>query len=163
MHACRHQSYDHINAATKLHPGTNAAPPRLGMGRARSAAGRHRGRRDGGNRPDRRHQPTGGNTDCRRRDRAVSGISVTPAPGWTVGNQGPGWVTLHNALSTAEMEIKVEPSNGTDPVNALQGEHQSLEQRVDDRSDQRQRLERAHRDTAAERKLSAASHRRLQR
>lgn len=50
----------------------------------------------------------------------ASGISVTPAPGWTVGNQGPGWVTLHNAFSTAEMEIKVEPSNGTDPVAVLQ-------------------------------------------
>ena len=52
----------------------------------------------------------------------AAGISVTPAPGWAVGNQGPGWVTLHNALSTAEMEIKVKPSNGTDPVNVLQGD-----------------------------------------
>ena len=43
------------------------------------------------------------------------GISVTPAPGWTVGDQGPGWVTLHNAFSTAEMEIKVKPAKGTDP------------------------------------------------
>jgi hypothetical protein len=50
----------------------------------------------------------------------ASGISVTPAPGWPVGNQGPGWVTLHNAFSTAETEIKVKPSNGTDPVNVLQ-------------------------------------------
>jgi hypothetical protein len=52
----------------------------------------------------------------------ASGISVTPAPGWTVGNQGPGWATLHNALSTAEMEIKVKPSNGTDPVAVLQND-----------------------------------------
>jgi hypothetical protein len=52
----------------------------------------------------------------------ASGISVTPAPGWTVGNQGPGWVTLHNAFSTAEMEIKVKPSDGTDPVAVLQGD-----------------------------------------
>jgi len=54
------------------------------------------------------------------------GISVTPAPGWTVGNQGPGWVTLHNAFSTAEMEIKVKPSNGTDPVAVLQGDINNL-------------------------------------
>jgi hypothetical protein len=50
------------------------------------------------------------------------GISVTPPPGWTVGNQGPGWVTLHNVFSTAEMEIKVKPSSGTDPVAVLQND-----------------------------------------
>lgn len=50
------------------------------------------------------------------------GISVTPAPGWTVGDQGPGWVTLHNAFSTAEMEIKVKPASGNDPVAVLQGD-----------------------------------------
>ena len=50
----------------------------------------------------------------------VPGISVTPAPGWTVGSQGPGWVTLHNGYSTAEMEIKVSPANDSDPVAALQ-------------------------------------------
>jgi hypothetical protein len=54
------------------------------------------------------------------------GVSVIPAPGWAVGNQGPGWVTLHNALSTAEMEIKVKPSNGTDPVAVLQGDISNL-------------------------------------
>jgi hypothetical protein len=56
----------------------------------------------------------------------ASGISVTPAPGWTVGNQGPGWVTLHNAFSTAELEIKVKPSNGTDPVALLQSDISNL-------------------------------------
>ncbi|ORV99711.1 hypothetical protein AWC13_09845 [Mycobacterium kubicae] len=50
------------------------------------------------------------------------GVSVTPAPGWTVGDQGPGWVTLHNAFSTAEMEIKVKPASGNDPVAVLQGD-----------------------------------------
>jgi hypothetical protein len=54
------------------------------------------------------------------------GISVTPAPGWTVGNEGPGWVTLHNFFSTAEMEIKIKPSNGTDPVAVLQGDINNL-------------------------------------
>jgi hypothetical protein len=54
------------------------------------------------------------------------GISVTPAPGWTVGKQGPGWVWIHNAFATAEMEIKVKPSNGTDPVAVLQGDITNL-------------------------------------
>lgn len=54
------------------------------------------------------------------------GISVTPAPSWAVGNQGPGWVWLHNAFSTAEMEIKVKPSNGTDPVAVLEGDINNL-------------------------------------
>ncbi len=54
------------------------------------------------------------------------GISVTPAPGWTVGDQGPGWVTLHNASSTAELEIKVKPANGTDPVAVLQADINQL-------------------------------------
>ncbi|WP_205876943.1 hypothetical protein [Mycobacterium camsae] len=48
------------------------------------------------------------------------GISVTPAPGWTIGNQGPGWVTLHNTFATAEMEIKVKPAVGTDAAATLQ-------------------------------------------
>jgi hypothetical protein len=56
----------------------------------------------------------------------ASGISVTPAPGWTVANQGPGWVTLHNAFATAEMEIKVKPSNATDAVAVLQGDISNL-------------------------------------
>lgn len=47
-------------------------------------------------------------------------ISVTPAPGWTVGDQGPGWVTLHNHFATAEMEIKVKPAKGTDAATLLQ-------------------------------------------
>jgi hypothetical protein len=54
------------------------------------------------------------------------GISVTPAPGWTVGNQGPGWVTLHNAFATAELEIKVKPAKGTDPVAVLQADINQL-------------------------------------
>src|SRR5271166_314850 len=44
------------------------------------------------------------------------GVSVDPAPGWTVADQGPGWVRLVNAFATAEMEIKVKSSRGTDPV-----------------------------------------------
>ena len=50
------------------------------------------------------------------------GASVTPAPGWVVAQQGPGFVLLQNAFSTAEMEIRVKPAPGTDPVATLQGD-----------------------------------------
>jgi hypothetical protein len=54
------------------------------------------------------------------------GVSVIPAPGWAVGDQGPGWVTLHNAFSTAELEIKVKTASGTDPVAVLLGDISNL-------------------------------------
>jgi hypothetical protein len=54
------------------------------------------------------------------------GISVTPAQGWTVGNHAPGWVRLDNAYATAEMEVKVKPADGTDPVAVLQGDINNL-------------------------------------
>jgi hypothetical protein len=54
------------------------------------------------------------------------GVSVDPAPGWTVAEQGPGWVRLVNAFASAEMEIKVKPSRGTDPVAVLQGDIRNL-------------------------------------
>jgi hypothetical protein len=54
------------------------------------------------------------------------GISVTPAPGWTIGNAAPGWVRLHNTYATAEMEIKVKPTDGTDPVTVLQADINQL-------------------------------------
>lgn len=50
------------------------------------------------------------------------GVSVNPAPGWVIGNQGPGWVTLHNAFSSAELEIKAKPASGTNPVGVLQAD-----------------------------------------
>jgi len=55
-----------------------------------------------------------------------SGISVNPAPGWVVANQGPGWAVLHNGFATAEMEIKVKPSTGTDAIAVLQGDIANL-------------------------------------
>ncbi len=54
------------------------------------------------------------------------GIFVTPAPGWTVGGQGPGWVTLHNTFATAEMEIKIKPAEGTDAAATLQADIDQL-------------------------------------
>ncbi|BDB41167.1 hypothetical protein Mkiyose1665_59150 [Mycobacterium kiyosense] len=54
------------------------------------------------------------------------GISVTPAPGWTVGDRGRGWVSLHNAFSSAELEIRVKPAAGSDPVAALQSDIDQL-------------------------------------
>jgi len=54
------------------------------------------------------------------------GVSVDPAPGWTVADQGPGWVRLVNAFSSAEMEIKVKPARGTDPVAVLQADIRNL-------------------------------------
>src|SRR5271167_3669580 len=54
------------------------------------------------------------------------GVSVTPAPAWSVGTQGPGWVLLHNGFSTAAMEIRAKPASGTDPVAVLQGNINNL-------------------------------------
>jgi hypothetical protein len=54
------------------------------------------------------------------------GVSVTPAPAWSVGTQGPGWVVLHNGFSTAAMEIRAKPASGTDPVAVLQGDINNL-------------------------------------
>jgi hypothetical protein len=54
------------------------------------------------------------------------GVSVTPAPAWSVGTQGPGWVVLHNGFSTAAMEIRAKSASGTDPVAVLQGDINNL-------------------------------------
>ncbi|HEY0226514.1 MAG TPA: hypothetical protein VGC05_08965 [Mycobacterium sp.] len=54
------------------------------------------------------------------------GVSVNPAPAWSVGTQGPGWVVLHNGFSTAAMEIRAKPATGTDPVAVLQGDINNL-------------------------------------
>lgn len=54
------------------------------------------------------------------------GVAVTPAPGWTIEDQGPGWVVLNNAFSTAELEIRAKPARGTDPVAVLQADINQL-------------------------------------
>jgi hypothetical protein len=50
------------------------------------------------------------------------GLSVNPAPGWVIGNQGPGWVVLHNAFATAELEVRAKPAPGSNAVGTLQSD-----------------------------------------
>jgi hypothetical protein len=50
----------------------------------------------------------------------AQGISITPAPGWTLGVRGPDWVALHNTDTSAEMRVAVKPAGGTDVVAVLQ-------------------------------------------
>jgi hypothetical protein len=50
------------------------------------------------------------------------GISITPAPGWTLGNRGPNWVALNNADTSAQMRVTVKPAGGTDLVTVLQSD-----------------------------------------
>jgi hypothetical protein len=52
----------------------------------------------------------------------AQGVSVTPAPGWTVGHRGPNWVALNNADTSAQMRITVKPAGGTDVAGLLQGD-----------------------------------------
>lgn len=54
------------------------------------------------------------------------GISITPAPGWTVGDRGPDWVALYNADSSAQMQVAVRTANGTDVVAVLQSDIDQL-------------------------------------
>lgn len=50
----------------------------------------------------------------------AQGISITPAPGWTLGTRGPDWVILYNADSTAQVYVAVKSTSGTNVVAALQ-------------------------------------------
>ncbi len=52
----------------------------------------------------------------------AQGISITPAPGWTLGTRGPDRVALHNGDTSAEMRVTVKPAGGTDVVAVLQGD-----------------------------------------
>jgi hypothetical protein len=52
----------------------------------------------------------------------AQGISITPAPGWTLGNRGPNWVALNNADTSAQMRVTVKPAGGTDVVAVLQSD-----------------------------------------
>ncbi|MDM3906741.1 hypothetical protein QRB40_13265 [Mycobacterium intracellulare subsp. chimaera] len=52
----------------------------------------------------------------------AQGVSVTPAPGWTLGNRGPNWVALNNADTSAQMRITVKHAGGTDAAAVLQAD-----------------------------------------
>ena len=52
----------------------------------------------------------------------AQGISITRAPGWTLADRGPNWVTLYNGDSTARMQVEVKPVGGTDVVAVLQAD-----------------------------------------
>ncbi len=54
------------------------------------------------------------------------GISITPAPGWTLENRGPNWVMLRNADSSAEIYAAVKPAGGTDVVTVLRADIDQL-------------------------------------
>lgn len=52
----------------------------------------------------------------------AQGISITPAPGWTVGDRGTDWVALSNADSSAQLQVTVKTADGTDVAAVLQGD-----------------------------------------
>lgn len=52
----------------------------------------------------------------------AQGVSVTPAPGWTLGHRGPNWVALNNADTSAQLRITVKPAAGTDAAGLLQAD-----------------------------------------
>lgn len=52
----------------------------------------------------------------------AQGVSVTPAPGWTVGHRGPNWVALNNADTSAQLRITVKSAGGTDAAGLLQAD-----------------------------------------
>ncbi|HUO39503.1 MAG TPA: zinc ribbon domain-containing protein, partial [Mycobacterium sp.] len=49
-----------------------------------------------------------------------NGVTLTVAPGWTIYNQGQGWVNLNSADNTAEMFATVGKANASD-VSQLSG------------------------------------------
>ncbi len=52
----------------------------------------------------------------------AQGVSITPAPGWTLGNRGPDWVALNNADGSAQLRVAVKQASGTDVVAVLQAD-----------------------------------------
>ncbi|WP_396839990.1 hypothetical protein [Mycobacterium sp.] len=56
----------------------------------------------------------------------VPGVSLTPAPGWTIADRGPNWVALSNANSSAQLQVAVKPASGTDLVAVLQADINQL-------------------------------------
>jgi hypothetical protein len=52
----------------------------------------------------------------------AQGISVTPAPGWSLGHRGPNWVAPSNADTSAQLRVTIKPAGGTDPAAVLQAD-----------------------------------------
>ncbi|OBH10217.1 hypothetical protein A5695_22515 [Mycobacterium sp. E1747] len=52
----------------------------------------------------------------------AEGISIVPAPGWTLGHRGPNWVALSNADGSAQLRVAVKPAGGTDVGAVLQAD-----------------------------------------
>lgn len=55
-----------------------------------------------------------------------SNVSVTPDDDWVIGSQGNNWIRLHNTDSTAELEIIVKKSSGTDADAVLHSDINNL-------------------------------------
>ncbi|KKC03402.1 hypothetical protein [Mycobacterium nebraskense] len=56
----------------------------------------------------------------------AQGVSIVPAPGWTLGHRGPNWVALSNADLSAQLRVTVKPAGGTDAVAVLQADKNQL-------------------------------------
>ena len=56
----------------------------------------------------------------------AQGVSIVPAPGWTLGHRGTNWVALNNADLSAQMRVTVKPAGGTDAVAVLQADKDQL-------------------------------------
>ncbi|OBF65021.1 hypothetical protein A5753_09235 [Mycobacterium sp. 852002-51971_SCH5477799-a] len=52
----------------------------------------------------------------------AQGVSVTPAPGWTLGHRGSNWVALNNADTSAQLRITIKPAGGADAAGLLQAD-----------------------------------------
>ncbi len=56
----------------------------------------------------------------------AQGVSIVPAPGWTLGHRGPNWVALSNADASAQLRVTVKPAGGTDALALLQADKDQL-------------------------------------
>ncbi|OBH86921.1 hypothetical protein A5681_14230 [Mycobacterium scrofulaceum] len=52
----------------------------------------------------------------------AEGVSIVPAPGWTVGHRGPDWVALSNADGSAQLRVAVKPAGAADVGAVLQAD-----------------------------------------
>jgi hypothetical protein len=56
----------------------------------------------------------------------VPGVSIAPAPGWTVADRGPDWVALSNVNGSGQLQVEVRPASGNDLVAMLQADVNQL-------------------------------------